>query len=242
MMYRLHTYWWFSKVDLNLDSPPANSFSLMAHVDRKDFNHALVSEKSVELSKTKHPISTTVLLSDDEAYSCFSQFLSTVGITLDRDHIFHSILSDCRAITTSEPFSRSHTSTEVITRNRDQLSDTTDDLFSRILSGDIEQVTCSSTTSTPFFFIDMMVTYFPWPWPWDGEVDEDVDEDHDGLKTVPWIGGYIDKCIICFVKFRVGSEVTRMPCDHVYHEDCIIHWLEISNFCPICRFKMPTAE
>ncbi|XP_059651272.1 ERAD-associated E3 ubiquitin-protein ligase HRD1-like [Cornus florida] len=53
----------------------------------------------------------------------------------------------------------------------------------------------------------------------------------------------IDQCVICLEKFSfgVGMElVTRMPCSHVYHGDCIGHWLQLSHYCPICRFEMPT--
>ncbi|XP_034672532.1 NEP1-interacting protein-like 1 [Vitis riparia] len=51
-----------------------------------------------------------------------------------------------------------------------------------------------------------------------------------------------DKCIICLEEFATESEVSRMPCSHVYHEDCIIEWLERSQMCPLCRFKMPAIS
>ncbi|XP_059654263.1 uncharacterized protein LOC132300978 [Cornus florida] len=51
----------------------------------------------------------------------------------------------------------------------------------------------------------------------------------------------LDRCMICLEKFHVGIEVvTRMPCFHVYHGNCIVRWLQTSHFCPICRFQMPT--
>ncbi|RVW35537.1 Polynucleotide 5'-hydroxyl-kinase NOL9 [Vitis vinifera] len=51
-----------------------------------------------------------------------------------------------------------------------------------------------------------------------------------------------DKCIICLEEFATESEVSRMPCSHIYHEDCIIEWLERSHMCPLCRFKMPAIS
>ncbi|KAJ9677272.1 hypothetical protein PVL29_022332 [Vitis rotundifolia] len=55
-------------------------------------------------------------------------------------------------------------------------------------------------------------------------------------------GNSTDKCMICLEEFATESEVSRMPCSHVYHEDCIIEWLERSHMCPLCRFKMPAIS
>lgn len=49
----------------------------------------------------------------------------------------------------------------------------------------------------------------------------------------------IKQCVICLEEFLSGLQVTRMPCSHIYHEDCIVQWLKGSNLCPLCRFKMP---
>ena len=48
-----------------------------------------------------------------------------------------------------------------------------------------------------------------------------------------------DNYTICLEKFSTQLELRRMLCFHVFHEDCITHWLETSHFCPLCRFKMP---
>ncbi|KAL4633674.1 hypothetical protein ACB092_04G139600 [Castanea dentata] len=53
-----------------------------------------------------------------------------------------------------------------------------------------------------------------------------------GLKSV-------QECVICMEEFHNGSEVTRMPCSHIYHGDCIVRWLETSHICPLCRYPMP---
>lgn len=49
----------------------------------------------------------------------------------------------------------------------------------------------------------------------------------------------VRKCIICMEEFHIGSEVTRMPCSHVYHGECIFKWLKTSHLCPLCRYPMP---
>ncbi|XP_062114973.1 uncharacterized RING finger protein C57A7.09-like [Humulus lupulus] len=48
-----------------------------------------------------------------------------------------------------------------------------------------------------------------------------------------------NNCVICLEDMLLGCEAARLPCLHFYHEDCILNWLEKSNFCPLCRFKMP---
>ncbi|XP_048442432.1 E3 ubiquitin-protein ligase SIRP1-like [Pyrus x bretschneideri] len=46
-------------------------------------------------------------------------------------------------------------------------------------------------------------------------------------------------CSVCMEEIRIDSEATRMPCLHIFDEDCIVEWLHKSRFCPVCRFSMP---
>merc|ERR1711998_609911 len=40
--------------------------------------------------------------------------------------------------------------------------------------------------------------------------------------------------------FELGESVTRLPCGHHFHRDCIVPWLEQNNTCPTCRHELRT--
>lgn len=50
------------------------------------------------------------------------------------------------------------------------------------------------------------------------------------------------QCAVCKETFEEGANARQMPCKHMYHEDCILPWLEQHSTCPVCRFAMPTDE
>lgn len=50
-------------------------------------------------------------------------------------------------------------------------------------------------------------------------------------------------CSICMEEFELAgeSDLSEMPCSHVFHGDCIERWLRMSHTCPLCRYQMPRA-
>ena len=48
-----------------------------------------------------------------------------------------------------------------------------------------------------------------------------------------------EKCVICMEKYEINEEVKTLPCFHIFHKDCIDHWLKEGNdSCPICKNKI----
>ncbi|KAK8509386.1 hypothetical protein V6N13_062437 [Hibiscus sabdariffa] len=43
------------------------------------------------------------------------------------------------------------------------------------------------------------------------------------------------KCSICQEEYVIGDEVGRLQCEHRYHAACIRQWLQVKNWCPICK-------
>ncbi|KAF8379107.1 hypothetical protein HHK36_028536 [Tetracentron sinense] len=62
----------------------------------------------------------------------------------------------------------------------------------------------------------------------------------EGLETMKLERGEsVEHCTVCLEDFLIGMDVTKMPCSHTFHRECIARWLEQSNLCPLCRFEMP---
>jgi E3 ubiquitin-protein ligase RNF115/126 len=43
------------------------------------------------------------------------------------------------------------------------------------------------------------------------------------------------ECSICMEDLEIGAEITVLPCDHLFHPDCIKPWLLTHDTCPHCR-------
>ncbi|CAE8608587.1 unnamed protein product [Polarella glacialis] len=50
------------------------------------------------------------------------------------------------------------------------------------------------------------------------------------------------ECSVCLDELVIGETALRVPCGHLYHEDCIQGWLKKSNECPVCRWELPTDD
>jgi hypothetical protein len=45
-------------------------------------------------------------------------------------------------------------------------------------------------------------------------------------------------CPVCSEDFTVGAAATQLPCSHLFHESCVMPWLDAKKTCPICRFEL----
>lgn len=53
------------------------------------------------------------------------------------------------------------------------------------------------------------------------------------------------QCPICLLKFVESSEAkaVRLPkCNHTFHCECLLKWLEHTSSCPMCRQEFPTDD
>ncbi|CAK9149568.1 unnamed protein product [Ilex paraguariensis] len=46
------------------------------------------------------------------------------------------------------------------------------------------------------------------------------------------------RCSICLEDFEPRQMVMLTPCNHMFHEDCIVPWVKSHGQCPVCRFAM----
>jgi len=54
--------------------------------------------------------------------------------------------------------------------------------------------------------------------------------------------GSCENCSVCKDIFEVNQLIVKIPCKHIFHEECIMPWLKERNSCPTCRFELPTDD
>ncbi|KAM7201234.1 hypothetical protein V8F20_004980 [Naviculisporaceae sp. PSN 640] len=57
---------------------------------------------------------------------------------------------------------------------------------------------------------------------------KEVDDEMLGSEENP-------KCVICVDEMAKGEKATILPCNHLFHGECVTHWLKQHNTCPVCR-------
>ncbi|XP_035277926.1 E3 ubiquitin-protein ligase RNF126-like [Anguilla anguilla] len=65
--------------------------------------------------------------------------------------------------------------------------------------------------------------------------------DKEKIKSLPTVQiteehvGSALECPVCKEDYGVGESVRQLPCNHLFHNDCIVPWLEQHDTCPVCR-------
>ena len=49
-------------------------------------------------------------------------------------------------------------------------------------------------------------------------------------------------CPVCQEEMVLRSKCTKLPCSHVFHDECVREWLQRHCSCPMCRFALPTEK
>lgn len=65
------------------------------------------------------------------------------------------------------------------------------------------------------------------------------------LPTVKIQSCHVDKhlqCMVCFEDYILDESVRELPCSHLYHNDCIVPWLEMHGTCPVCRSTVESSS
>ena len=42
-------------------------------------------------------------------------------------------------------------------------------------------------------------------------------------------------CSVCLMKYQPNDEVVHLPCNHIYHPECVFQWFNLHTTCPICK-------
>eukprot|EP00708_Paratrimastix_pyriformis_P002828 GAFH01001586.1.p1 GENE.GAFH01001586.1~~GAFH01001586.1.p1 ORF type:complete len:368 (+),score=54.01 GAFH01001586.1:385-1488(+) len=64
-------------------------------------------------------------------------------------------------------------------------------------------------------------------------------EEIEQLPTTKFHPGSLPKdkatCAICLSDYEPGESLKILPCLHIFHQECIDHWLASNHVCPICK-------
>ena len=46
------------------------------------------------------------------------------------------------------------------------------------------------------------------------------------MYCLPTLSPDADGCTVCKEVFKVGESLKKLPCDHLFHDNCVIKWLK----------------
>ncbi|EEF50227.1 E3 ubiquitin-protein ligase RING1-like [Ricinus communis] len=113
-----------------------------------------------------------------------------------------------------------------------------------LMDGDDPTPISNDTTS---FFLDSL--FFPFLTDMNSSSsNDDLNHNIDSILptvkiTASLLEGEEVVCAVCKDEFVIDVDVKILPCNHFFHPDCILPWLNSDhNSCPLCRFHLlPTS-
>jgi hypothetical protein len=51
----------------------------------------------------------------------------------------------------------------------------------------------------------------------------------------------LDECTVCMGAPEAGDACVKLPCGHVFHDECLAPWMRAHDTCPTCRRSLPAA-
>ena len=63
----------------------------------------------------------------------------------------------------------------------------------------------------------------------------------DCIKFSEISANTITQCMICLLHFKEDDDVQYLPCQHLFHHDCINEWVKYKSECPTCRNEIETC-
>lgn len=55
-------------------------------------------------------------------------------------------------------------------------------------------------------------------------------------------GEEVEPCAVCTEAYESAETVLKLPCQHVYHSECLLRWLRSHASCPTCRFEVESND
>ena len=50
------------------------------------------------------------------------------------------------------------------------------------------------------------------------------------------------QCAICMEEYIINDTIMDLPCNHMYHDLCIMKWLMLKRICPLCKKELKIKE
>lgn len=97
------------------------------------------------------------------------------------------------------------------------------------------------------FDLDMALTMLEEPTSESGAADREQVEDAESsaqelINGMPTVAAAGYSCSVCMERFGSGADAKQIPCGHIFHSNCISHWVSLHNSCPLCRSSVNNSN